>query len=167
MMTAPSAETSIDRTGARIERQLRLMWQAEVDCRPWQQLLRQARLRPTRQRVALCRLLFQKGDRHITAEALYDEAVRANMPVALATVYNTLNQLTEAGLLRQIGVNGSKSFFDTNPSEHHHFFLEEEDSLLDIPPTAPLLEKLPRIPEGFEITGVAVVVRLRRRPNGR
>lgn len=161
------ATETLDGPTAGIERHLRLMWQAEVGHQPWQQLLRKARLRPTRQRMALCRILFGNGDRHITAEVLHQEATRAGVPVALATVYNTLNHFTDVGLLRQIGVDGSKSFFDTNPSEHHHFFLEDEDALLDIPPTAPLLEHLPRIPEGFEVTGVAVVVRLRRRPASR
>src|SRR3954451_10231772 len=84
--------------------------------------LRRAGLRPTRQRVSLGWLLFAKGDRHITAELLFDEATRARVPVSLATVYNTLHQFTEAGLLRQLAVDGTKSYFDTNPTEHHHFF---------------------------------------------
>lgn len=128
-------------------------------------LLNQAGLRATRQRTALTALLFSHGDRHVTAETLHEEAVRAHMPMSLATVYNTLNQLTDAGLLRQIGVDGSKSFFDTNTSEHHHYFLECEDVLLDIPDGDALLERLPPIPQGFQVTHVAVVVRLRRRPD--
>ena len=78
-------------------------------------------------------LLFGKGDRHITAEILFDEAMRSRMPVSLATVYNTLHQFTEAGLLRQLAVDGSKAYFDTNPTEHHHFFIEGEDALVDVP----------------------------------
>src|SRR3954468_7600129 len=96
-------------------------------------MLREVGLRPTRQRLALGWLLFQKGDRHITAEVLHDEATRARVPVSLATVYNTLHQFTEAGLLRQLAVDGSKSYFDTNPTEHHHFFMEEEGELVDMP----------------------------------
>ena len=87
--------------------------------------LRRSGLRPTRQRVALGWLLFAKGDRHITAEKLYDEASGARVPVSLATVYNTLHQFTEAGLLREIAVDGSKTYFDTNLSDHHHFLVED------------------------------------------
>ncbi len=96
-------------------------------------MLREVGLRPTRQRMALGWILFGKGDRHLTAEMLYEEASRAKVPVSLATVYNTLHQFTEVGLLRQVAVDGSKAYFDTNVSEHHHFFVEGEDELLDIP----------------------------------
>ena len=138
---------------------------AEAKSRSWRKYeepLRQAGLRPTRPRMVLCWILFSKGGRHITAERLYEEVVAAKIPISLATVYNTLNQFTEAGLLRQIGVDGSKSFFDTNPSDHHHFFIQGEDALLDIPATDDLLDKIPQPPDGFEITRVDVVVRLRR-----
>ena len=95
--------------------------------------LRSVNLRPTRQRVALGWLLFAKGDRHVTAEMIYEEAklVRAN--VSMATVYNTLNQFTEVGLLREIAVEGSKTYFDTNPSPHAHFLLEDSGALIDVP----------------------------------
>ncbi len=139
---------------------------AKSDGRPWQEykeLLRHAGLRPTRARMVLGWMLFSKGDRHVTAEMLYEEAIGAKIPVSLATVYNTLNQFTEAGLLRQIGVDGSKSFFDTNPNEHHHFFIQGEEALLDIPVAESLLDKVPQAPDGFEIARVDVVVRLRRK----
>ena len=90
-------------------------------------MLRQVGLRPTRQRMALGWILFGKGDRHITAEMLYEEATKAKVPVSLATVYNTLHQFTEVGLLRQVAVDGSKTYFDTNVSQHHHFFVEGEN----------------------------------------
>ena len=112
--------------------------------------------------MALGSILFSQGNRHVTAEMLFAEATEARISVSLATVYNTLHQFTEAGLLRQIGV-GSKSFFDTNLTEHHHFFIQGEDALLDIPPTEALLDKLPQPPEGFEIARVDVVARLRRK----
>ena len=96
-------------------------------------MLRQVGLRPTRQRMALGWLLFGKGDRHLTAEMLYEEATRAKVPVSLATIYNTLHQFTEVGLLRQVAVDGSKAYFDTNASAHHHFFIEGADELVDIP----------------------------------
>src|SRR3954465_3765607 len=133
---------------------------------PWHDvkaLLRQVGLRPTRQRMALGWMLFAKGGRHITAEMLYEEATRAKVPVSLATVYNTLHQFTEVGLLRQVAVDGSKTYFDTNATDHHHFFVEGEHALLDIPGTAMMLDKMPEPPEGYEIARVDVVVRLRRK----
>lgn len=125
--------------------------------------LRRVGLRPTRQRVSLGWLLFGKGDRHITAEMLFDEASRARVPVSLATVYNTLHQFTEAGLLRQLAVDGSKAYFDTNPTEHHHFFVEGDEALIDLPAEGVTVDDLPEPPEGYEIARVDVVVRLRRK----
>ena len=131
---------------------------------PWHDvtaLLRKVKLRPTRQRMALGWLLFAKGDRHLTAEMLYEEANRAKIAVSLATVYNTLHQFTDAGLLREVTVNGSKTYFDTNVSDHHHFFIESEHKLVDIPGPTSLVGELPNIPDGYEISRVDVVVRLR------
>jgi Fur family iron response transcriptional regulator len=125
--------------------------------------LRRSGLRPTRQRVALGRLLFAHGCRHIAAEALHDEARGAGVPVSLATVYNTLHQFTEAGLLRQLAVDGTKAYFDTNPSEHHHFFFEDEGQLVDMPTDGMAVNDLPAPPPGMEIAGVEVIVRLRRK----
>jgi Fur family iron response transcriptional regulator len=139
---------------------------AELTGCPWHDvkaMLRKVGLRPTRQRMALGWLLFGKSDRHLTAEALYEEATRAKVPVSLATIYNTLHQFTEVGLLRQVAADGSKAFFDTNASTHHHFFVEGEDRLLDIPGPEVLVGKTPTPPEGYEISRVDVVVRLRRK----
>ena len=133
---------------------------------PWHDvkaMLRQVGLRPTRQRMALGWLLFGKGYRHLTAEMLYEEASRAKVPVSLATIYNTLHQFTEVGLLRQVAVEGSKAYFDTNTSTHHHFFMEDADQLLDIPGADVVVGKTPIPPEGYEIARVDVVVRLRRK----
>ena len=126
--------------------------------------LRRVGLRPTRQRISLGWLLFAKGDRHITAEMLFEEAMRAKVPVSLATVYNTLHQFTEAGLLRQLAVDGSKSFFDTNTTEHHHFVVEGEEELMDVPVEIHVGE-VPAPPPGMEIARVDVIVRLRRVTN--
>jgi Fur family iron response transcriptional regulator len=137
---------------------------------PWHDVkakLREVGLRPTRQRLALGWLLFSKGDRHITAEMLYEEARSAKMPVSLATVYNTLHQFTDAGLLRQVAVEASKTYFDTNSSQHHHFFLEGENRLLDIPDSDVVVGATPVPPEGYEIARVDVVVRLRRKSEAR
>jgi Fur family transcriptional regulator, iron response regulator len=125
--------------------------------------LRRVGLRPTRQRVSLGWLLFGKGDRHVTAEILYEEAMRARVPVSLATVYNTLHQFTQAGLLRQLAVDGSKAYFDTNASDHHHFFVEKDDVLMDVPGEGVSVTDLPEPPDGYEVARVDVVVRLRRK----
>jgi Fur family iron response transcriptional regulator len=124
--------------------------------------LRVAGLRPTRQRMALGWLLFAKGDRHVSAEMLYEEAIRAREPLSLATVYNTLRQFSEAGLLRQVSVSGPKTFFDTNVSEHHHFYNEEDETVVDIPASTIQVAGLPEAPEGMVISSVEVIVRLRR-----
>ncbi len=123
--------------------------------------LRAAGLRPTRQRVALAHLLFAKGDRHLTAEDLHDEAVDAGVPVSLATIYNTLHQFTEARLLRVLSVESSRTYFDTNVSDHHHFFVEGESDIRDIPVGNISVGNLPEPPEGMEISHVDVVIRLR------
>lgn len=125
--------------------------------------LRDVGLRPTRQRVALGWLLFGRGDRHLSAETLFEEAQRARVPVSLATVYNTLNQFTQVGLLREIAIDGSRTYFDTNISDHHHFFLEGGDTLMDIPAHDVSVGNLPTPPEGMEISRVEVVVRLRKK----
>jgi Fur family iron response transcriptional regulator len=125
--------------------------------------VRRAGLRPTRQRVALADLLFAKGDRHLSAELLHEEALAVGVPVSLATVYNTLHQFTEAGLLRILAVEGSKTYFDTNTSDHHHFFIEGENTVFDIMSGPIRVSDLPEPPEGMEIVNVDVVVRLRRK----
>jgi Fur family transcriptional regulator, iron response regulator len=121
-----------------------------------------AGLRPTRQRVALGELLFGKGDRHVTAERLFEEATAARLSVSLATVYNTLHQFTSAGLLREIAVDGTRVYFDTNVSEHHHFLLEDNGELHDIAGSNVAIGNLPAPPQGLKIARVDVVVRLKR-----
>lgn len=126
-------------------------------------MLREAGLRPTRQRLSLGRILFGGGDRHVTAEILHEDAVKSRVHVSLATVYNTLHQFTEAGLLRELAVDGSKTWFDTNVTEHHHFLLEEDNRVMDIPGDAITVGGIHEVPEGMEIARVEVVVRLRRK----
>jgi Fur family iron response transcriptional regulator len=123
--------------------------------------LRHAGLRPTRQRVALASLLFAKGDRHLTVEELHEEAAEAGIDVSLATVYNTLHQFTEAHMIRVLAVEGSRTYFDTNISDHHHFFVEGRNEVLDIPLSNLSIVNLPEPPEGMEIAHVDVVIRLR------
>ncbi|MEN6541327.1 iron response transcriptional regulator IrrA [Parvibaculum sp.] len=135
--------------------------------RPYSQTLtrlREAGLRPTRQRLALGRLLFDGGDRHVTAEALHEEAQAAGVSVSLATVYNTLHQFTEAHLLREVVVDSARTYFDTNVSDHHHFFLENSGSLMDIDGNKIAITGLPQAPDGTDVARVDVIVRLQGTP---
>lgn len=122
--------------------------------------LRQAGLRPTRQRLALGQLLFGSGDRHVSAEMLHAEATAMGEQVSLATVYNTLHQFKHAGLLRELAIEGAKTYFDTNTSNHSHFLLEPEGQVIDIPSDQITVTGLPQPPEGMRISHVDVVVRL-------
>jgi Fur family iron response transcriptional regulator len=124
--------------------------------------LRQAGLRPTRQRVELAGLLFKDCDRHVTAESLHDDITKAGVKVSLATVYNTLHQFTEAGLLRQVIVDAARSYFDTNTGDHQHFFVESEGLLIDIPGETIAVAGVPTPPPGLSVDRVDVVVRVKR-----
>ncbi len=124
------------------------------------QRLRAAGLRPTRQRLALTRLVFEHGDRHMTAEQLHGEAAATAIPVSLATVYNTLHQFTEAGLLREVVVEPGRLYFDTNTADHHHFFCASNGMLQDIPARQITVSGLPSAPAGTEIRRVDVIVRV-------
>jgi len=122
--------------------------------------LRGVGLRPTRQRLALARLLLDGTDRHVSAEALHLEAEAAGVRISLATVYNALHQFTQAGLLREVVVEPGRSYFDTNVSEHHHFVMPDNGSLQDIPGDRVVLANVPDAPEGTKIERVDVIVRL-------
>ncbi len=122
--------------------------------------LRMAGLRPTRQRITLAALLFDSGDRHVSAEMLHAEALGAGEQVSLATVYNTLHQFTEVGLLRELAIEGGKAYFDTNTSNHSHFFVENTGELKDIPSDMIHVAGLPEPPEGMKVSHIDVVVRL-------
>ncbi len=124
--------------------------------------LRSANLRPTRQRLALAGLLFSKGDRHVSAEVLYDEAREAGVAVSLATIYNTLHQFTDCGLLRAISIESSKTYFDTNTGHHHHFYFEDSEEVVDMPADCVEVRSLPTPPEGTEISRVDVIVRVKK-----
>jgi len=125
--------------------------------------LDRADLRPTRQRMALAELLVGDGQhRHVTAESLFESAKGTGAMVSLATVYNTLRAFCEAGLLQEITVDGSKSYFDTNTHDHPHFYWEDEARLTDAPADQLVIARVPDAPEGAEIASVDVVIRLRR-----
>lgn len=121
-----------------------------------------AGLRPTRQRVALAEILFGGSHRHVSAEELLAEANNANVNVSLATIYNTLHQFRAAGLLREVAVDASRSYFDTDTSDHHHFYLEDEQRVIDIPSSSIVIQNLPDPPAGMTVTHVDVVVRVRK-----
>ncbi|MHA6344604.1 Fur family transcriptional regulator Irr [Roseivivax sp. CAU 1761] len=126
--------------------------------------LSKAGLRPTRQRVALAALLVGDGeDRHVTAESLFAAAKSRGEKVSLATVYNTLRAFCEAGLMQEVTVDGSKSYFDTKTHDHPHFYWEDDSRLTDAPADQLEILRLPDPPEGAEIASVDVVIRLRRR----
>ncbi|MBJ7536019.1 transcriptional repressor [Rhodomicrobium vannielii ATCC 17100] len=122
--------------------------------------LRLTGLRPTRQRVALAELLFGREDWHFTAEEIHAQAVKRGVPVSLATVYNTLHQFVEAGILREVAIESSKTYFDTKINDHFHFFFEKNGSLVDIDTADIKVENLPKPPPGTEIARIDVLVRL-------
>lgn len=123
--------------------------------------LRKANLRPTKQRIALADLLFAKGNRHVSAENLFEEAKMAGVAISLATVYNALHQFTECGLLKAIAIDSNRTYFDTNVGDHNHFYIEGTDELIDMPENMIRIENLPAAPMGMEISGIDVVVRVK------
>jgi len=123
-------------------------------------ILRSADLRPTRQRIAIGRLLFAGEDRHVTAELMHEEATAAGERISLATVYNTLHQFERAGLIRELAIDGAKTYFDTNTSNHNHFYIENEGRVIDIPSDGVSVVGVPAPPQGTRISHVDVVVRL-------
>jgi Fur family iron response transcriptional regulator len=122
-----------------------------------------AGLRPTRQRLSLAALLVGDGqNRHVTAESLFEASRRSGERVSLATVYNTLRAFCDAGLMREVMVDGSKSYFDTRIDDHPHFFWEDTATLTDAPADELEIARLPKAPAGAEVAKVDVVIRLRR-----
>lgn len=165
---APSTASNSTRKRLKMSFNLpaRLYIEDMVASRPYSGLIEQlksAGLRPTRQRLALSRLLFEgegADDRHVTAEQLHGEALENGIRVSLATIYNTLNQFTRAGLLREVVVEPGRSYFDTNVDDHHHFFFEGTGRLMDIPGDSVQLKRLPEAPPGARVRRVDVIIRL-------
>ncbi|NNU79305.1 transcriptional repressor [Halovulum dunhuangense] len=136
----------------------------DIERRRASEWLQTAGLRPTRQRLTLARLLVGDGrNRHVTAEGLHEAAARGRDRVSLATVYNTLRAFCQAGLMTEVTVDGSRSYFDTRTDDHPHFFWEDDGHLTDAPADSVRIEALPDAPEGAEICKVDVVIRLRRK----
>ena len=125
--------------------------------------LRGAGLRPTRQRLAIAALLLDGRHRHVSADGLAREIRQTGAHMAGGTIYNTLNQFTEAGLLRRVTIHNEHSVFDTNTDHHHHFYDAEQDQLIDIPADDVLLAALPGAPEGHDIKSVDVLIHISQR----
>jgi Fur family iron response transcriptional regulator len=125
--------------------------------------LREAGLRPTRQRLLIAALLLDGRHRHVSADSLAREIRQTGAHMAGGTIYNTLNQFTEAGLLRRVTIHNEHSVFDTNTEHHHHFYDAEHDQLIDIPANDVLLATLPGAPEGHDIKAVDVLIHISQR----
>lgn len=125
------------------------------------EILRRANLRPTRQRMGLVRLLFEKGHRHVSAEELYKDACKNGLDLSLATVYNTLNQFKEVGIMREIVTGGECSFFDTNVTPHGHIFYEQSGKIEDIGEDMLLVETSPSFPAHLDVSGIEIVIRVK------
>jgi Fur family iron response transcriptional regulator len=129
--------------------------------RPYSRVVRKLRnvgLRPTRQRLALAKILFDGPNRHVTAEILHEETKMANINISRATIYNTLHQFNDAGLLREVVVDSGRTYFDTNVTDHHHYFMEKEARLEDIPAGEIKINMLPDVPEGKRFSRVEVII---------
>lgn len=116
---------------------------------------------PTAQRVQIGRVVLTRPT-HFSAEQLYEQVNESGAHVSKATVYNTLGLFVEKGLLRQVLVDPSKVFYDSNMAPHHHFYDVESGELADIEASEIQIGALPEAGDGVEIEGVDVVVRIRR-----
>ena len=124
-------------------------------------LLQESDIRPTRQRLGLASLLFGKKNRHVTAEALHQEAKDCGLRMALATVYNSLHSFTQAGLLREVVVDAGCRYFDTNVSHHHHLLREQTGELVDVDPGKLEVRGIPDLPRGTCVSQIDVVIRIK------
>lgn len=131
---------------------------------PASDILAKAGLRPTRQRLALADLLFRGGPRHVSVDCLYDELSRRGAPGSLSCVYSSLRRFSDLGLLRRTPIYGETTYFDTQLDHHHHLYVVDEDRLMDVPPDQIAIDRMPIVPNGYDLVSVDVVVRVRRSP---
>ena len=117
-------------------------------------------IRPTKQRMILAKLLFEKGDRHISAEELYEEVKKDNRKISLATIYNSLKQFRKIGLLKELVVDQNKSIYCTNHDKHYHLYIEDEGKLIDIPQENIDLN-IPEIPACLKLHNIDIIIRVR------
>lgn len=125
--------------------------------------LRESGLKPTRQRIAIANILFKDGHKHVTAEDLFADVQKNGLQVSLATIYNTLHQFTDAGLLREVIVDGAKTYFDTNLHDHHHFYIEDTNEVFDMHGVDINANDIQSVPDDMEVVRVDVIVRLRKK----
>ena len=124
------------------------------------QQLRRAGITPTQQRVQMAEILFAE-EQHLSADQILKQVNQRDKYVSKATVYNTLGLFTEKGLLREVIVDPTKVFYDSNTSEHHHFYNVDSGELTDVDSEEMLLGDLPNLPAGTIATGVEIIIKIK------
>ena len=117
-------------------------------------------IRPTKQRRVLAKILFEKGNRHVSADELFHDVKKEDRKISMATVYNTLKQFTNLGLVREVVVDQNKSLYCTNHKSHYHLYIEDEGKIVDIP-TKNIDLNIPSIPACLQLYNIDVIVRIR------
>jgi Fur family iron response transcriptional regulator len=132
------------------------------DFKPFIIRLRSSGLRPTKQRLAICKVLFDRKDTfHFTIDNLKKKIEKnTKHKVSLATVYNTIHAFKNNGYLKEISLQGNKTFFDTNTTSHHHFYDQDTGDLMDIKNEDIFISKLPSAPKGKKISEVEVTLKV-------
>ena len=130
------------------------------DFKPFISRLRLSGLRPTKQRLMICKVLFDRKDTfHFTIDNLKKKLEKnTKSKISLATIYNTVHAFRNSGYLREISLRGNKTFFDTNSTSHHHFYDEDTGDLMDIKNDEISINKLPFAPKGKKISNIEVTV---------
>ena len=126
-------------------------------------MLREREINPTSQRVEIAFALFSRRQ-HLSADDLFEVVNRERPLVSKATVYNTLGLFVRKGLVREVIADPTRTFYDPNTEPHHHFYDVTTGQLMDIDERDVDISRLPSLPEGTELDGVDVIVRLRRTP---
>ena len=127
-----------------------------------EQRLTQCGIRPTAQRVRIASMLLS-SPQHLSAEQILAGLRASGSRISKATVYNTLNLFAARGLIRQLSVDGSRAWFDSNVDAHYHFHDVDSGALIDVPVPAVEFSKLPPPPPGTEVAGIDLIIRLRRK----
>ena len=117
-------------------------------------------IRPTKQRRVLAKILFEKGNRHLSADELFHDVKKEDRKISMATVYNTLKQFTSLGLVKEVVVDQNKSLYCTNHKSHYHLYIEDEGKIVDIP-TKNIDLNIPSIPACLQLHNIDVIVRIR------
>ncbi len=123
--------------------------------------LRENGIRPTSQRKILAKIIFEKGNRHLNADDLFNETKKLGYSISLATIYNTLKQFSSFGLLKEIVVDQNKSMYCNNKEPHYHLYVEDEAKIIDIPNSNIDLSNIPEIPACLNLHNIDIIVRIR------